>query len=116
MDNFAALGVLPAFIEKLAEKHITRPTAVQCMAIPPLLEGKSAIFRSATGTGKTFAYLIPALQRIINSPAEHGRSAGPALAICAPTLELCSQIKNEVEFLLGGGDIQRISGVLLLAG
>ncbi|MDR0289992.1 MAG: DEAD/DEAH box helicase, partial [Treponema sp.] len=103
MSNFAELGVLPAFAEKLAEKNISGPTAVQRMAIPPLLEGKSIVFRSATGTGKTFAYLIPALQRILAElpyvdGIAHARS--PALVICAPTIELCSQIKNEADFLL----------------
>jgi superfamily II DNA/RNA helicase len=100
MDDFVTLGILPAFTDKLAERSITRPTAVQRLVIPPLLEGKSVIFRSATGTGKTFAYLIPALQRILSAP-DTARS-GPAFVICAPTFELCSQIKNEIDFLLTG--------------
>jgi superfamily II DNA/RNA helicase len=100
MDDFVTLGILPAFTDKLAERSITHPTAVQRLVIPPLLEGKSVIFRSATGTGKTFAYLIPALQRILAAP-DTARS-GPALLICAPTFELCSQIKSEIDFLLAG--------------
>jgi superfamily II DNA/RNA helicase len=107
LGTFAELGIAPVYIERLAEKSISRPSAVQCLAIPPLLEGKSIMFRSATGTGKTFAYLLPALQRIIEDREQADLSgakayAGPALAVCAPTLELCSQIKTEIEFLCAG--------------
>jgi superfamily II DNA/RNA helicase len=70
--------------------------------MPELLGGRSVIFRSATGTGKTFAYLIPLLQRLRDDPALSG-NAGPALLILSPTFELCAQIRGEAEFLLGGG-------------
>ena len=95
VHSFSDLGVLPAFTERLAERRITRPTAVQSLVIPRLLEGHSLIFRSATGTGKTFAYLIPALQMA-------GAQAGPAVLVCAPTMELCSQIRDEAVFLVNG--------------
>jgi superfamily II DNA/RNA helicase len=64
------------------------------------LAGKTILFRSATGTGKTFAYLIPALQRLLadTEEAADGRQ-GPGLLVCAPTYELWSQIKAEIEFL-----------------
>ncbi|MCL1836335.1 MAG: DEAD/DEAH box helicase [Treponema sp.] len=110
MIDFSALGVLPAFTEKLAERRVTRPTEIQRMVVPPLLEEKSVIFRSATGTGKTFAYLVPALQRILAEPRA-SPSAGPLLLVCAPTFELCSQIKAEADFLLDGKH-----GVALLIG
>jgi len=110
MIDFSALGVLPAFTEKLAERRVTRPTEIQRMVVPPLLEEKSVIFRSATGTGKTFAYLVPALQRILAEPRA-APSAGPLLLVCAPTFELCSQIKTEADFLLDGKH-----GVALLIG
>jgi superfamily II DNA/RNA helicase len=58
------------------------------------------VFRSATGTGKTLAYLLPGLQLLlgdIDTPYQ-----GPWFLVCAPTLELCSQIKDEIDFLLEG--------------
>ena len=91
MTTFESLGVERQFIDKLKERSITKPTAIQGLVIPRLLEKKNVIFRSETGTGKTFAYLLPALQQIA---ADNGK-----LLICAPTLELCSQIKAEIEFL-----------------
>jgi len=93
---------MPAFVERLAERAISRPTAVQCHVIPPLLEEKSIIFRSATGTGKTFAYLLPVLQNLLCGDKGQVPYSGPSLMVCAPTLELCSQIAGEVDFLLNG--------------
>lgn len=93
MDSFEDLGVHSDFIEKLKRRSIDKPTAIQTLVIPRLLEGKSVLFRSATGTGKTFAYLLPALQKTDTD------ARGIQVLICAPTLELCSQIMTEVEFL-----------------
>ncbi|MDR1971032.1 MAG: DEAD/DEAH box helicase [Treponema sp.] len=105
--SFSALGVLPFFSARLGDRNIYKPTDIQARVIPELLEGRSVIFRSATGTGKTFAYLIPLLQALLpDSGAETpgvrspDGSAGPALLILSPTYELCSQIKAEAEFLL----------------
>ncbi|MDR2966228.1 MAG: DEAD/DEAH box helicase [Treponema sp.] len=94
MQGFEDINVNSYFINKLNERYIKNPTGIQQLVIPKLMEGKSILFRSATGTGKTFAYLLPVLQLI------EEKKQGPAILIAAPTLELCSQIKNEVEFLL----------------
>jgi len=102
METFNSLGVLPVFAEKLKERSITTPTMIQRLVIPGLLTGKSIIFRSATGTGKTLAYLLPALQGLLSDAEgihKSPRYPGPALLICAPTLELCSQIKAEADLL-----------------
>lgn len=101
-SSFAALGALPYFSARLGERNIYRPTDIQQRVIPELLAGWSVIFRSATGTGKTFAYLIPLLQRLWTDSAISG-SGGPALLVLSPTYELCAQIRDEAEFLLGRG-------------
>ncbi|MDR1373460.1 MAG: DEAD/DEAH box helicase [Treponema sp.] len=99
MESFAALGVHPFLAAKLARRNILEPTEIQRLVIPPLLAGRGVLFQSATGTGKTFAYLLPLLQILLESGAgEDGR--GPALVIAAPTHELCAQIKAEADFLL----------------
>jgi superfamily II DNA/RNA helicase len=108
-SGFAALGIPPEPAEKLARRGIHSPTEIQRLAIPPLLSGRKLIFRSATGTGKTYAYLLPALLRLYPGekageapevPAYRGPSRrGPSLLVCAPTYELCSQIAGETEFL-----------------
>ncbi|MDR0503686.1 MAG: DEAD/DEAH box helicase [Treponema sp.] len=101
INAFNDLGICSLLSLKLKERGIVKPTAIQSLVIPKLLAENNVIFRSATGTGKTFAYLLPALQRLFLD--EDGnvitRSGGPELLICAPTLELCSQIKAEADFL-----------------
>jgi len=99
MNSFNELGIVQRFTDKLKERSIVKPTAVQSLVIPRLLSGKSSVFRSATGTGKTFAYLLPALQTLAAGENGVNYSRGPSVLICAPTLELCSQIKAEVDFL-----------------
>ena len=107
-NSFASLGISPFFTDCLKERNILQPTAIQRGVIKRLLEGESFIFRSATGTGKTFAYLLPLLERLLLLPGMNGNDRGrsgasrgkPLLLIAAPTFELCSQIKNEADFLL----------------
>jgi len=98
MTSFENLNVHQNFIDKLKERSIVEPTAIQSLVIPALFAGKSIIFRSATGTGKTFAYLLPALQ-LLAEESTVNTGGGPAVLVCAPTLELCSQIKTEADFL-----------------
>jgi superfamily II DNA/RNA helicase len=109
-NSFADLGVLPFFSARLGERNIFKPTDIQRKVIPELLAGRSLVFRSATGTGKTFAYLIPLLQRFVLAGPGGGEgdlnraaNGGPVLLILSPTYELCAQIRGEAEFLLGGG-------------
>ena len=95
MSSFEDLGVLPFFIERLKERGITEPLEIQEQVIP-LLKNEQVFFHSPTGTGKTFAYLLPVLGKLFDG-TETGK---PRLLICAPTYELCSQINDEVNFLL----------------
>jgi len=121
IDNFSQLGVAPNFIKLLEGRGIKKPTDIQCKIIPLLSSGESAaeaasaakaagvIFTSATGTGKTFAYLLPILGRMLGGGNENGtaRKEGinPQFLIIGPTLELCTQIKAELDFLTAGTDI-----------
>jgi superfamily II DNA/RNA helicase len=91
-------GIDSFFAERLLQKNIHTPTAIQRIVIPHILDKKNIMFRSETGTGKTFAYLLPVLQNVISA----GGSAPGAcrILVVTPTLELCSQIKMEIDFLL----------------
>jgi superfamily II DNA/RNA helicase len=97
--NLAGLGAAPCFIERLGERNISSPLEIQSRVMPRLYKGESLVFRSATGTGKTFAYLLPLLTRLLEGDPEQGALR---LLICAPTYELCAQIKQEMDFLLFG--------------
>jgi len=105
-DNFSDMGIASVFIKKLEERNIKTPTDIQKKIIPCLASGQSAFFTSATGTGKTFAYLLPILSSLTESLSQRNednkktRSAPVRFVIVAPTLELSAQIKTEIDFLL----------------
>lgn len=91
MDTFSSLPVMNELVSALEKRTIIRPTPVQQEVIPLLMAGKDIFFRSETGTGKTFAYLLPAFSRICADETK----GGPKVMIIAPTHELASQIKGE---------------------
>jgi len=106
--NFEELGVLSCFMEKLNERKIKEPTDIQRKVIPCLNEEKSVFFTSATGTGKTFAYLLPLLGKMLtsNPTGDLRERHGVKFLVIAPTLELCTQIKGELDFLLEGTELK----------
>lgn len=95
-EQFLDIGIEPEFAEALEKRGITEPTPIQRQTIPAALTGKHIIGQSATGTGKTFAYLLPVLQGI-----DASRQALQAV-ILAPTFELAMQIFHQAELLVEG--------------
>jgi superfamily II DNA/RNA helicase len=91
MSGFTELGIDGGLAGKLAALGITEPTPVQKKVIPEILAGKDVIFQSATGSGKTFAFLLPLLQKI---QAEPNPTKAVRLVIVSPTFELASQLKQ----------------------
>ena len=98
-------------LEKLNRAGITEPTKVQEAVIPKVLEGKNLVFQSETGTGKTFAYLLP----LINRLEADDEATKLRILIVAPTFELASQInaaaksitERKTALLIGGAPIKR---------
>jgi superfamily II DNA/RNA helicase len=95
----------------LSKRQITTPTEIQRLVIPRVLADENVLFRSATGTGKTYAYLLPVLQNIYVSPERDM----PKAIVVAPTLELASQIQKEAEYLIYETNIN-IHAALLIGG
>jgi len=89
-------------LEKLGFKT---PTAVQEEAIPFILEGKDVLAGAATGTGKTAAFVLPALQLLIDEP---NKSKQPKILMLAPTRELAFQIQHVVNQLSKGLDVNTV--------
>ncbi|MBA4393162.1 MAG: ATP-dependent helicase [Desulfobacca sp.] len=88
--NFEELQLIPPILKALAQCGHTNPTAVQAQAIPKALAGRNLIASAQTGTGKTAAFVLPALQRLsAHSPT---RKAGPRVLIVTPTRELADQV------------------------
>lgn len=96
-------NLLPAnLLEKLDTQNITEPTKVQQKVIPILMEGKNLIFQSETGTGKTFAYLLPLIARLQKAKeTENPNEKHARIIVCAPTFELSSQIKMAAQSITG---------------
>ena len=61
---WARIGLLPEALTALSKLGHVKPTAIQQLAVPRLLEGKSAAFAASTGSGKTLAFLLPVMQRL----------------------------------------------------
>ena len=91
LTTFLDLGITEELNSKLQENNLVTPTAVQSKVIPEILQNKSILFQSETGTGKTLAFLLPILQNI----KEDEKSV--QAIILSPTHELSSQIKSEIQ-------------------
>ncbi len=85
---FAQLGIEPAFLSVLKRKNIAEPTPIQHQSIPAAIEGKDIIGIAQTGTGKTWAFGLPTLQRL-------QKNGGRAL-ILVPTRELAHQVEESL--------------------
>ena len=92
--SFASLNLNSAIAQAVAAAGYTEPTAVQAQAIPEAIAGNDLMVSAPTGTGKTAAFVLPALQRLITSPAKNGR--GPRVLVLTPTRELALQVTEAV--------------------
>ena len=90
--TFAELNLHPAILKALAECGYTEPTPIQAQAIPEALDGHDLMASAQTGTGKTAAFILPALQRLATpSPV---KSRGPRVLVLTPTRELATQVSD----------------------
>lgn len=85
---FQALGLPPTLVKATREIHYVKPTPIQAQAIPAILAGRDLLAMAQTGTGKTAAFLLPMLHRLLGQP----RNKIQAL-ILSPTRELAQQIQ-----------------------
>jgi ATP-dependent RNA helicase RhlE len=87
---FTSLKLHPSLQRSVKELGFARPTPVQADAIPPAIEGRDVLACAQTGSGKTAAFLLPILQRLIDKPRGRTRAL-----VLAPTRELAAQILEE---------------------
>lgn len=113
MTGFSVFSLYKPFIEILTAYGITQPTAIQEKIIPLALDGKSVFFESETGTGKTLAFLLPLLTRLIQN--DQKSTDVPRILILSPTIELASQIKETSTQLLNEGQ-WKIKSLLCIGG
>jgi superfamily II DNA/RNA helicase len=96
--SFEALGLNEALTKAVAASGYETATEVQTQAIPPALEGADLMVSASTGSGKTAAFILPALQRVLASRGdntkrrEKGVIYGPRVLVLCPTRELAMQV------------------------
>jgi len=86
---FIDLGLTPALVKILTGLGYEEPTPIQSQSIPPLLAGRDLLGQAATGTGKTAAFALPLLQRVL---ARKSSKAQPDALVLVPTRELAIQV------------------------
>ncbi|MDN5766250.1 MAG: DEAD/DEAH box helicase [Humibacillus sp.] len=89
--SFAALGVPTSLVTVLDGLGITMPTPIQAATLPDSLAGRDVLGRGRTGSGKTYAFLLPLLTRLSQSGGRR-QARRPRALILAPTRELVTQI------------------------
>ncbi|GHI01539.1 DEAD/DEAH box helicase [Neobacillus kokaensis] len=93
MKDFLSLGISKKIVDTLQSNGIVNPSPIQEQAIPIIVKGQDIIAQAQTGTGKTFAFILPILEKIDRS-AEHVQAL-----IVTPTRELALQITDEIDKL-----------------
>jgi len=97
--SFSALGLDAALVRSVKELGFTRPTPIQHDAIPPALEGRDVLACAMTGSGKTAAFLLPIMHRIM-AMTQGGKARGVTRAlVLTPTRELAAQIEQHLREL-----------------
>ncbi len=109
--SFAALGLHPNLLKAIADAGYTSPTPIQAEAIPEVLAGHDLMASAQTGTGKTAAFVLPGLNRIMQ-PSEV-RSKGPRMLVLTPTRELAQQVSTAA---MQYGKHMRLKVVSILGG
>ncbi|MDP3955365.1 MAG: DEAD/DEAH box helicase [bacterium] len=88
-NSFAGFQISEALKQSIRNRGYTQPTPIQDKAIVPILEGRDLIGLANTGTGKTAAFLIPLIDKIL-------KNRNQKVLIMAPTRELATQINDEL--------------------
>jgi ATP-dependent RNA helicase DeaD len=102
--SFRALGLLPELMQSVEMMGFETPTPIQQAAIPALLEGRNVVGQAQTGTGKTAAFALPLLQKILSAgPAEKGKIQALVLA---PTRELAMQVADATGRMAAGTHVR----------
>ena len=132
--SFEALGLHASLVKAVAAAGYTKPTPVQEQAIPAGIAGRDLLVSSQTGSGKTAAFMLPALHKLANveptaqgrTPAQNAQSARargervrftpaqPKMLVLTPTRELALQVTTATEQYTS--DMRRIRAVSILGG
>ncbi len=107
MTTFSSMELPEALMDALHHMQFSEATPIQAEAIPPALEGKDILGSAQTGTGKTGAFGIPLVTKLLNNPQS-------SALVVTPTRELAMQVMNALQKMLGKKS--NIKSVLLIGG
>ncbi|MCB1083539.1 MAG: DEAD/DEAH box helicase, partial [Simkania sp.] len=93
--TFDTLSLHPEILKAVTKAGYTKPTKIQSEAIPMIMDGSDLRASAQTGTGKTAAFLLPALNLLASPSKKDGK--GPRILILVPTRELAMQITVQAE-------------------
>src|SRR3981081_541043 len=96
LARFSEMLISPYIKERLTAAKFTTPTPVQAATIPQALEGKDVLATAQTGTGKTLAFLIPVIEKLLKD-----KTPGIAALVLVPTRELAMQVVDQYNALRG---------------
>jgi len=110
MTEFSKLGLSPATLQAVAATGYTEATPIQDQAIPVALAGRDVLGIAQTGTGKTAAFTLPMIDRLV---AGRSKARMPRSLVVCPTRELADQVAASFERYSMG---QKLSWALLIGG
>lgn len=96
-NDFSNLELDELLIKSLNQQNFTTPTTIQLQTIPHALDNRDILGSAPTGTGKTLAYLIPAVQHLLDFPRR--KPGPPRILILTPTRELAMQVAEQAKLL-----------------
>jgi ATP-dependent RNA helicase RhlE len=106
--SFETFNFHPSIMASVRALGYTKPTPIQLQAIPPIIQGRDIIGLAQTGTGKTAAFALPILQRLLKGPRGHVRAL-----IISPTRELAEQTAGAINDL---GEQTGLKGIAIYGG
>ena len=107
MNNFSELTLHPSLHANLQRNLFVQPTPVQAQSIPPALTGIDIVATAQTGTGKTLAFLLPIMQKLLTAaPSQEKRAGSIRALVLSPTRELAIQIADTFNKLAVGTQLR----------
>ena len=110
MSEFDTLGLNPTLLKALVKAGFTQPTPIQVRAIPEVMAGRDIMGLAQTGTGKTAAFGLPVVHRIMEIGRAPQQKTVRAL-ILAPTRELVNQIADNLSAFTRGTHLKVVTVV-----
>ena len=110
-ESFQSFRLAAPLLRGLEASGFSQPTEIQSRAIPVAMDGRDLMASAQTGTGKTAAFVLPALQRLLTETPKPGR--GPRVLVLTPTRELAGQVEKVIRQL---GRFTRLRSGLIVGG